>query len=238
MKHPRLVVVVLLITAVLAAEWVWLRLRDQPSTDRAAPAVPVGAALPGGPFALTDHLGNAVTSDDFAGDLLLIFVKDEDYRFGEREQFELVWVYARHEDLVAADDCPAPGWEFVTCHGIRHRTHDDPGLYGVLESESGDCEIELGVPVAEATKIGGALYDPQDVDPEVPSGTRLLCALSSIQAIPGRPWPWANREAALDSGFGEDGIHHHTNQLMISDMGTLNFLLDARGEVEVYAGSY
>jgi protein SCO1/2 len=72
MKHPRLVVVVLLITAVLAGEWAWLRLRDRPASDSAASAVPVGAAIPGGPFALTDHLGKPVSSGDFAGGLLLI----------------------------------------------------------------------------------------------------------------------------------------------------------------------
>ncbi len=73
MKHPRLVVVVLLITAVLAAEWAWLRLRDRPTTDAAVGAAPARAAVPGGPFALTDHLGQPVSSSDFGDDLLLIF---------------------------------------------------------------------------------------------------------------------------------------------------------------------
>ncbi len=73
MKHPRLVVVVLLITAVLAAEWAWLQLRDRPTTDSAAGTVPARAAIPGGPFALTSHLGTPVSSSDFGDDLLLIF---------------------------------------------------------------------------------------------------------------------------------------------------------------------
>ena len=67
MKHPRIVVVVLLIAAVLAGEWAWLRLRSQPTTS-----APAWAAIPGGPFALTDHLGRHVSSSDFDSDLLLI----------------------------------------------------------------------------------------------------------------------------------------------------------------------
>jgi protein SCO1/2 len=72
MKHPRFVVVVLLITAVLAVEWAWLRLRDQPSSDPALSTAPFWPAVAGGPFALTDHLGKPASNSDFAGGLLLI----------------------------------------------------------------------------------------------------------------------------------------------------------------------
>lgn len=72
MKHPRIVVVVLLIAAVLAGEWAWLRLRSQPTATAPAGAAPAWAAIPGGPFALTDHLGRHVSSSDFESDLLLI----------------------------------------------------------------------------------------------------------------------------------------------------------------------
>ncbi len=72
MKHPRVVIVVLLITAVLAAEWAWLQLRDEPQSETATVAAPARAAIPGGHFALTDHLGRPVNSSDFGGDLLLI----------------------------------------------------------------------------------------------------------------------------------------------------------------------
>ncbi len=72
MKHPRLVVVILLITAVLAAEWVWLQLRDRSPSESAATAAPAWAAIPGGDFALRDHRGLPVGSSDFGGRLLLI----------------------------------------------------------------------------------------------------------------------------------------------------------------------
>lgn len=72
MRHPRLVVVVLLITVVLAAEWAWLRLRGQPSSEPVGNTAEVRAAVPGGPFALTDHLGQSVSNRDFGSDLLLI----------------------------------------------------------------------------------------------------------------------------------------------------------------------
>ncbi len=72
MKYPRLLVVILLITTVLAAEWVWLQLRDRSTSETAATAALPRAAIPGGPFALTDHLGLQVNSSDFEGRLLLI----------------------------------------------------------------------------------------------------------------------------------------------------------------------
>ena len=72
MKYPRLVLAMLLITTVLAAEWAWLRLRDQPSADPAVAATSARIAIPGGPFALTDHLGQPVSNGEFGRDLLLI----------------------------------------------------------------------------------------------------------------------------------------------------------------------
>ena len=72
MKHQRIAIVVLLILAVLAAEWIWLQLRDQPSPDSPVAAVPGHVAVPGGPFALTDHRGQAMSDRDFRGGLVLI----------------------------------------------------------------------------------------------------------------------------------------------------------------------
>lgn len=174
------------------------------------------------------------------GNVLTIFVKDEDYVFGEPDQFRLLWQPAGLVDRIAPEDCPPPRLEFITAHGIRRRTVDDPGLYASEDEEldRDRTKANFYLPVAQATKIGGTIFDPQDIDPDVPDDVRLLCALSSIQAISERPWPFANEQEPLDDRFGERGRHHPRNQLMISDMGTLMFLLNDAGEIELYSGFY
>ncbi|MDH3595513.1 MAG: SCO family protein [Rhodospirillales bacterium] len=67
MKHQRIAIAVLLILAVLAAEWIWLRLHDQPSLGSPLAAAPAHVTVPGDPFALTDHRGQAMSDREFRG---------------------------------------------------------------------------------------------------------------------------------------------------------------------------
>ena len=72
MKHQRIAIAVLLILAVLAAEWAWLQFRDQPSPGIPVATAPGHVTVPGGPFALTDHRGQARSDRDFRGGLVLV----------------------------------------------------------------------------------------------------------------------------------------------------------------------
>ncbi len=67
--YPRVALIVALIILVLAAEWAWLRHRRGAAPE---PGIAAHAAVPGGPFALTDHTGRAAGAQDFHGRILLL----------------------------------------------------------------------------------------------------------------------------------------------------------------------
>ena len=116
------------------------------------------------------------------------------------------------------------------CYGIRHRTFDYPGA--LTASKSINVKQSRRLPIIEGTKIGGAAFTVQDSEP-LPG--QLLCQLASVQAAPRVSYPWANREQALMSGRGDDGIH--SQSWLIGDMGSLYFSID-NGMVYVNGESY
>ncbi len=73
MRFKRVALVVLLISAVLAGEWLWLTAgQDRPSAE-VVPAAPE-AAIPGSGFSLIDHEGNPSSEASFPGKhLVLVF---------------------------------------------------------------------------------------------------------------------------------------------------------------------
>ena len=74
MRFKRVILVVLLISAVLAGEWLWLRAeRDRPTAEVTS-AAPAQAAIPGGGFSLIDHKGEPSSEASFPGKhLVLVF---------------------------------------------------------------------------------------------------------------------------------------------------------------------
>ena len=116
------------------------------------------------------------------------------------------------------------------CYGIRHRTFDYPGA--LTASKSINVKQSRRLPIIEGTKIGGAAFTVQDSEP-LPG--QLLCQLASVQAVPRVSYPWVNREQALMSGRGDDGIH--SQSWLIGDMGSLYFSID-NGTIFVNGESY
>ena len=170
-------------------------------------------------------------SGELPGDLLLVFVADEDSAlFGDEARMRFVWSSADEADIVTAEDVPEPThpFEFVTTWGVRYRTVDVPSKWEQAyrippDAADGRC---WSLPVLWGTKIGGVPYNSQANLDEVPPG--YLCQLTSIQASDDLPWPWVDREAPL-----EESIHAPKNCLMIGDMGELTLFLDEDSVVRV-----
>jgi cytochrome oxidase Cu insertion factor (SCO1/SenC/PrrC family) len=72
MKYKRVLIVVLAISVVLVAEWVWLTAGRQPVPGAAGPVITAQGHAPGGSFTLTDHRGHAVTDATFRGKYLVV----------------------------------------------------------------------------------------------------------------------------------------------------------------------
>ena len=72
MKYRRIALVILAIITVLVVEWAWLRSDPAVSARQTSPLVPAQATVPGGPFALIDHSGQAVSDGDFRGQIVLM----------------------------------------------------------------------------------------------------------------------------------------------------------------------
>lgn len=74
MRYHRIALVVSLIVAVLAAEWVWLKTQDEGPSGDSAPAATPQAVVPGGGFTLVDHEGKPASDEVFVGrHLLMLF---------------------------------------------------------------------------------------------------------------------------------------------------------------------
>ncbi len=182
-----------------------------------------------------DLLGQRV-SGALPGDILLVFVADEDSASCcEEEEMRFLWVSADEDDVIGESDVPSPTnpFEFVQAWGTRYRTKDVPSKWDAAyeipdDAAGGRC---WSLPVLWGTKIGGVPYDSQENLREVPRD--FLCQLVSIQASQDTEWPWIDREEPITGGFGEDGIHTDKNSLMIGDMGELSFYLDDDGKVSI-----
>jgi len=182
-----------------------------------------------------DLVGQTVAKD-LPGDLLLVFVADEDAILpADLEKLRFVWVSATEQDndIVTTQDMPTPthAFEFVTAWGARFRTVDVPSKWDAAFDLPEDASRgrQWILPVFWATKIGGVPYNSQEIHREVPPD--YLCQLTSIQASSETKWPWVNVEAPLTDGFKKNGIYAKSNSLMIGDMGELTLYLDEDGKI-------
>jgi cytochrome oxidase Cu insertion factor (SCO1/SenC/PrrC family) len=67
MRYKRVLMVVLAISAVLAAEWFWLAAARVHAPGAAGPIITTQGHAPGGPFTLTDQRGQVVTDATYRG---------------------------------------------------------------------------------------------------------------------------------------------------------------------------
>lgn len=172
---------------------------------------------------------------ELPGDLLLIFVADEDAFFcADAERMRFIWVSANDVDVIEFADVPAPAdpFEHVCAWGVRFRTVDAPNCWDLAHKASESDGSVAGVsslPVLWGTKIGGVPYDSQQNFDSVPKN--YLCQLVSIQPSPETLWPWVDHEPSLTMDFGQGGIHSAKSNLMIGDMGEITFFLQPDGSI-------
>ena len=110
--------------------------------------------------------------------------------------------------------------------GVRYRSFD----YGDLLQ--GSLEDIYLLPILNGTKIGGIPYSAVN---GLTSSGQFMCQLGSIQAHPGVPYPWTNREAPLsdtpDDEHCEETIYDEDNNIVFYDMESLCFFLENDGVV-------
>lgn len=174
---------------------------------------------------------------ELPGDLLLVFVAEEDTMlYGDTSRMRFLWVSATETEVIDAAEAPQPThpFEHVCAWGVRHRSVDVPSCwdraYEIPEDDEG-CGRLSALPVLWGTKIGGVPYHSQENLDAAPAD--YLCQLVSIQPSSDTPWPWADQETPLTSGFDGDGMHGARNNLMIGDMGELTLYLHDDGSVAV-----
>jgi hypothetical protein len=174
---------------------------------------------------------------DLPGDLLLVFVAEEDAMLSaDADRMRFLWVSAAETEVIEAAAVPSPThpFEHVCAWGVRHRSVDVPSCWdrahAIKKDKDGRGRL-WSLPVLWGTKIGGVPYDSQNNLHAVPPG--YLCQLVSIQPSCGIPWPWADREAPLTDRFKDDGMYAPGNNLMIGDMGELTFYVRSDGSISV-----
>ena len=154
-----------------------------------------------------DHIGET------PGDVLLVFAKDRAIVNGDvpgTVKFE--WQPLGLSNLVRPKDVPPPAWQFVTAHGVRHRTVNYPDrqtfdLIQRLVLAGQEVERE-GQAYRQAfhfccfagTKIGGVCYwpYPDEVDPQTELPGRYLCTLGDVGPGVGEN-PWLNQAEPIES---------------------------------------
>lgn len=135
---------------------------------------------------------------DLPGDVLLMFVEDEE--FSRPEAVRLEWQPFGLTSLVEAADVTLPSWKFISAFGYRSRTADYSEFEGNADGfgSAGDHLRSLG-----ATKIGGLPHRIQPaLDDESASHPpeRFLAQLSSLITTDDHYYPWINhREPWTDS---------------------------------------
>ncbi len=145
---------------------------------------------------------------DLPGDVLLVFVKDDE--FADYDSVELEWHSLEVRKPMRAEDVPQQRWEIKCCHGYRWRTWDVAPVDGSRGSPK----------VLRATKIGGvASCSDAAFGPHSGDLGRFLCQLAEISPATTVPFPWINVEGALARGRFRSG------DLSLGDAGVLCFYL-------------
>lgn len=158
------------------------------------------------------------------GDLLLIFAEDETFSRPEGVYCEWQSLDIPEEELIPPKEVPTPAWDFVTCHGFRHRTVDYRG------KASNDSQSTVAkVATMDATKIGGYPNLLQTTNEEFDgrlhdTGTIFLAQLRSIFPHSDEYYPWMNHYEPMT-------LDRQDQYLSLVDDGTLYFRLNPQGEV-------
>jgi len=157
---------------------------------------------------------------DLPGDILLIFVTNEDDWAFDSDGYHFEWVDLGIEPINAVpEESELP--DVYPFFGVIHRSVDY--LSGTFK-EGDFYEYELDkLLILPGIKIGGAPSFIQDSTQFVPG---FLCQLGSIQAVYDLPYPWVNQEKVHSLDFAR-----REPQLSICDMGTIYFFMDKKGKV-------
>ena len=182
--------------------------------------------------------------DQLPGDILLIFVASGKHPDFDRIHFEWLPTGGTQIPTADANRLLLPTTVF---HGAIHRSADYPeSKESILKTDAqGSDELTL----LNGTKIGGRphfIQSDDDLEPRPakvrrdpfnpsrtmiesarPSRKRFLCQLSSIQAHPSVPYPWANQKSPLSM----NEIYHDENTFLIGDMGSLYIFRSDNGDL-------
>ncbi len=160
--------------------------------------------------------------DDLPGEMLLMFVNEDDEWLFEPMGTHFEWVALKSGTLFQVD--PALIAEKAgPFFGAIFRSADYP--------DASERAYEAGyglVDILNGTKIGGV---PHFIQSSQEFSGQFLCQLNSIQAAPEVPYPWVNRALPLELGFGEDSIHSKDNEVMFGDLGAIYIWRDDAGRV-------
>ncbi len=178
------------------------------------------------------------------GDVLLIFVQDEEALFDpEVEACLFEWYPLGIKDLATEREQPKTSWELPICYGVRYRTVDYVDDYAAeriavtlpdeitadithKDSDRPHVINYLAGSLAqiEGIKIGGAPFwvEPSgDMLPDVDIPGKFLCSLSGIVPSPSGRYPWVNHpEPQSDRELKE------TPWLVIMGHFVINLFLD------------
>jgi hypothetical protein len=181
-----------------------------------------------------------IVTPKIPGDVMLIFFRDAQSHFGDRDDVVIEWSGLELDRPCRAEDCPKPSFPVPELSGVIYRCNEFPESGDAFEAE-GHYQYWL-FPRTQSTKIGRETHFIQN-DPREDGG-ELLCALNSIE--PNRRWPFTNIEqipvgeepdnfaARSKAEFYEWGKYHMT----FGDVGCMYFLIDEEGNVRWTADCY
>jgi hypothetical protein len=189
-------------------------------------------------LAQVDFADSKDITGDLPGEVLLIFTPDSD-GFVETLHFE--WQPLGLADLISGDALPKQAWHPDPCYGHIYRTVSYPEARSKARTREGEYPTCRGVdiwsdfhlPQYQATQIGTAPFFIQPGDDEPPG--RMLCAISSVQPNPHKPYPWINHPEPL---MPEDKWRYDGNYLMLGDMGCIYISIDEARQLRFRESCY
>ncbi len=183
------------------------------------------------------------------GDLLLLFIGDEDewYFHPMQVQFEWVALGSRVQtefdpSLIANTGGPFFGAIYRTAdypdavlraEELRNLPPDSAGI-DAWRAYKPTVDASYNLPILNGTKIGGL---PHFVQSGEDVSGQFLCQLASIQAAAHVPYPWVNCPEPLGLGLRGDAynkngtISDKENELLFGDLGSIYIYRDADGQV-------
>lgn len=185
------------------------------------------------------------------GDVLLIFAESDAICTPDAFHFEWHDLGMADQELVSASSMHSPGWRFVTCYGVRHRTYDiadetGPSIVCNFANErfpSMDTDYAFrahNLLHLNGIKIGGVatwsyLEDNVDNSKTAMLPGRFLCALTDVMPDP-FSHPWLN-ESKPPTLLHILALPNDPECLFfVGDGTTINFSLTDDGEVHWWSG--